>query len=61
MRRTAVDVASLVAGLVVVALGLILLLDRLDVWDLRFGWLGPALAATVGAVLLAVGLADSSR
>lgn len=61
MRRGAVDVASLVAGLVVIALGLLLLLDRVEVLDLRFGWLGPALAGTIGAILLAVGLADSSR
>ena len=55
-----VDVASLVSGLVVIALGLLLLLDRLEVLDLRFGWLAPALAATVGAVLLANGLANRS-
>lgn len=59
--RGRLDIASLVAGLVVVALGLVLLLDRLEVWDLRFGWLGPALAGSVGAVLLAAGLADASR
>jgi hypothetical protein len=50
-----------VAGLVVIALGLVLLLDRLEVFDLRFAWLAPALAAAVGAVLLAAGLADASR
>lgn len=59
--RARLDVPSLVAGLVVIALGLVLLLDRLEVFDLRFGWLAPALAGTVGAVLLAVGLADASR
>lgn len=59
--RDRLDVPSLVAGLVVIALGLVLLLDRLEVFDLRFAWLAPALAAAVGAVLLAAGLADASR
>lgn len=59
--RARLDLPSLVAGLVVIALGLVLLLDRLEVLDLRFGWLGPALAGAVGAILLATGLADSSR
>lgn len=59
--RARLDLPSLVAGLAVIVLGLVLLLDRLEVFDLRFGWLGPALAGAVGAVLLAAGLADSSR
>lgn len=58
--RTRVDTASLVSGLVVVGLGTLLLLDRLEVLDLRFGWLVPALAGTVGAILLAGGLANRS-
>ena len=58
--RARLDVPSLVAGLVVIALGVLLLLDRLEVLDLRFGWLGPALAGTAGAILLAAGLADRS-
>jgi hypothetical protein len=59
MRRR-IDVPSLVSGLVVIAFGLLLLLDRLDEIDLQFGWLFPALAATVGAMLLAAGLANRS-
>ncbi|MBA2517140.1 MAG: hypothetical protein H0V22_07495 [Solirubrobacterales bacterium] len=58
--RSRIDTASLVSGLVVVALGTLLLLDRLEVLDLRFGWLVPALAGTVGAILLAGGLANRS-
>jgi len=54
------DPVALVAGLALVALGALLLLDRLEVLDLRFGWLLPALAATAGAILLAAGLADRS-
>lgn len=50
------DVPSLVAGVAVLLLGAILLLDRLDVLDLRFAALGPLACAALGAVLLATGL-----
>ncbi len=60
MRARRFDPVSLVAGLVTMALGALLLLDRLEVLDLGFGWLLPALAATAGAILLAAGLADRS-
>jgi len=59
MRRR-IDVPSLVAGLAVVLLGVLLLLDRAGTLDLEFGWFLPAVAATVGAILLATGLADRS-
>jgi len=58
MRRP--DLGGLVAGLVVIVLGTVLLLDQLDALDLGFGWLFPAFAATAGATLLAMGLADRS-
>jgi hypothetical protein len=51
------DAPSLVAGLSVVLLGLVLLLDRAGVLDLRFGALGPLVCAVLGAILLASGLA----
>ena len=54
MRR--LDRTSLVAGLVVTVAGAILLLDRVDALDLRFGYGLPLLIAVVGAVLLAAGL-----
>ncbi len=54
MRR--LDRTSLVAGLVVTVAGAILLLDRVDALDLRFGYGLPLLFAVVGAVLLAAGL-----
>ena len=57
MSRRDPDVTSLVAGLVLIGLGAVLLLDRLDVVDLRFGYLWPALLAALGAILLAGGLA----
>ncbi|MDP9399413.1 MAG: DUF5668 domain-containing protein [Actinomycetota bacterium] len=50
------DPASLVAGLVLVALGAVLLLDRLGAIDLRFAAFAPLACAAVGAVLLASGL-----
>jgi hypothetical protein len=56
MRSRDFDPASLVAGLVVCALGVVLLLDQTDVLDLSYGYLWPALLATVGAILLAVGM-----
>ena len=59
MRRT-LDLGGLVAGLAVIVLGALLLLDRVGAIDLGFGWLFPSLAAVVGAILLATGLADRS-
>lgn len=55
MRRP-VDVGALVCGLVVTFVGVVLLLDFLDVLDLDFGALGPMMLAFGGAVLLALGL-----
>jgi hypothetical protein len=40
----------------VIVLGLVLLLDRLDVLSLRFASMGPLACAAIGAVLLATGL-----
>ena len=49
-------VPSVVAGLAVVGLGAVLLLDSLDVFELRFAALAPIACAAVGAMLLAAGL-----
>jgi hypothetical protein len=56
VARREIDLPSLVAGVAVLVLGLVLLLDRLDVLHLRFASLGPLACATIGAVLLAMGL-----
>jgi len=50
------DVPTLVAGLALLALGGLLLLDAEDAIELRVGALAPIVCAAVGAVLLASGL-----
>jgi hypothetical protein len=51
-----VDRTSLVAGVAIVLPAIILLLDRLEVIDLKFGYAAPLLIAAVGSILLAAGL-----
>jgi Domain of unknown function (DUF5668) len=50
------DWTSLIAGLALMGLGGLFLLDRIDAIDLRFGYLWPALLAATGATVLAAGL-----
>ena len=57
MRRGAIDIPSLVAGLALLALGSVLLLDATDVLDLSFALFAPIACAAVGAILVATGLA----
>ena len=52
------DDVSLAAGVGVVALGALLLLDQSGAIELTFGWLGAIVAAVVGTVLLVSGLRD---
>jgi hypothetical protein len=47
---------SLTAGLVLVAFGIVLLLDSAGVLTLSFGVMAPIAFAAVGAILLASGL-----
>jgi hypothetical protein len=54
MKR--VDLVSLVAGAVTIALGVLLLLDAADKLHLGFEYATPAVLAAIGAVLLASGL-----
>jgi Domain of unknown function (DUF5668) len=58
MRRRVgqIDRSSLVAGLVLVAFGVILLLDRSGALRLTFATMAPMAFAVVGAILLATGL-----
>jgi hypothetical protein len=54
------DVPSLVAGVVLICFGTLLLLDRVDVLNLRFAAVGPMVCAAIGAILLAAGLSRRS-
>lgn len=56
MHVSRLDRTSLVAGLVTTLAGVVLLLDRLEVMDLDFGYGLPLLIAAVGAILLTAGL-----
>ena len=55
------DAGSLVAGVVLIGYGTLVLLDRVDVLDLRFDYFWPVLFATLGAVLLAIGMTKGRR
>jgi hypothetical protein len=45
-----------VAGVCIAALGVLLLLDATGTSELRFGVLGPAAFAAIGAILVASGM-----
>jgi hypothetical protein len=57
VRAGSPDIPALVAGLAVLALGGVLLLDALGAVELDFGSFAPLACAAVGAILLANGLA----
>jgi hypothetical protein len=50
------EIGPLVAGLGVIVIGVLALLDSQDVISLHFGVLGPLIFAVAGATLLAIGL-----
>jgi uncharacterized membrane protein HdeD (DUF308 family) len=56
VRTARPDVRALVAGLAILALGVLLLLDALDAFDLTFAVFGPVACAAAGVILLANGL-----
>lgn len=56
MRAGRADLPALVAGLALLALGGVLLLDALEAIDLGFGLFAPVACAVTGAILLANGL-----
>ena len=57
--RARLQVGSLVAGLGVIVVGVLVLLDAQDVISLSFAVLAPVACAVVGATLLASGLTRS--
>lgn len=56
-----VDIVSLVSGIVTIVLGMLLLLDQAGTIELTFAYLIPALTGSLGAVLLASGLASGGQ
>jgi hypothetical protein len=52
---------AIVAGLGLVALGVLLELDAAGTLTLRFAYLGPAVVVVLGATLLASGLQGRNR
>jgi hypothetical protein len=59
--RPGYDPASLVAGVIVIALGGLLLLDQAEVLEVSAAYMLPAVLAAVGGILLACGLAGPPR
>jgi len=59
--RPGFDPASLVSGLILIALGGLLLLDQTDVLELDIAYMLPAVFGAVGGILLACGLAGPPR
>jgi hypothetical protein len=55
------NLAALVAGIVLAALGVLLLLDANGSIDLGFAYLAPAIVGALGAILIASGLASRGR
>jgi hypothetical protein len=56
-----VDSTSLIAGLAIIAVGALLLLDQEDVIDLSLGAAGAVVAAVIGVILIASGLAEGGN
>jgi hypothetical protein len=52
-----VDRVTLLAGVVIIAVGGLLLADQVSGLELDFGWLGVIFTGAAGAILLASGLA----
>lgn len=58
MKRRRADRTLIVAGLVTIALGTLLLLDRTGTINVRFDYMAPAVLAAIGAVLVAAGFSE---
>jgi len=53
--------SALVSGLVFVGLGVVFLLQQLNVFDLRPGYVWPVVLIGIGAAILASGIKSSRR
>ena len=58
MKDRRADRTLIVAGLATVALGALLLLDRIGAIDVQFNYMLPAVLAAIGAVLVSAGLSQ---
>jgi uncharacterized membrane protein YidH (DUF202 family) len=58
MKRQRADRTLIVAGLATIALGTLVLLDRVGTIDVRFNYMLPAMLAAIGVVLLVAGLGE---
>ena len=56
-----VDSVSLIAGVAIIAVGGLLLLDQEDVIDLSLGIAGAVVAAVIGVILIASGLVEAGN
>jgi Ca2+/Na+ antiporter len=54
------DRVSLVAGVAVIAMGALLLLDQEDVIALTLGLVGAIVSATIGTILIVSGLGEEA-
>jgi hypothetical protein len=54
---TRIDLLSLASGVVVTALGALVLLDSSDALDIPLGWVAVAVTAALGVVVLISGVA----
>lgn len=61
MKGSSPSATALTAGLAIMALGALLVLDRGGQIDLGFAYLAPAVVAAIGLVLLIDGLARRRR
>ena len=59
--REGYDPASLIGGLLVIALGTLLMLDQAEVLELDWDYFLPVAFAVIGGILLASGLAGPPR
>jgi hypothetical protein len=55
------DLVSLASGVVIAALGALVLLDSSGAFDLPLGWLAIALTAGVGTILVVAGVAGAAE
>ena len=61
MYRHAFEPLSLVFGIILVVAGLPFLIGTIDVFDIRWSWVGPIIPLAIGGALLLSGLRRGSE